>query len=152
MTIFRFFMQHLPTQSNPFSFLTRISPTTARSSIHTQDVLKVLISINRSSHRRSSVRKGVLRNFVKFTGKHLYQSFFFNKVAAGLRPATLLKKRLWHRCFPLNFAKFLKTPFLQNSPGQIARPMPVGRARAHKTSETHQIFRARKFYRLKKIH
>ena len=29
---------------------------------------------------------------------------FFNK-AAGLRPATLLKKRLWHRCFPVNFVK-----------------------------------------------
>ena len=26
--------------------------------------------------------------------------------------ATLLKKRLWHRCFPLNFAKFLRTLFL----------------------------------------
>ena len=36
---------------------------------------------------------------------------FFNKVA-GLRPATLLKKRLWHRCFPVNFAKFLRTIFL----------------------------------------
>ena len=24
----------------------------------------------------------------------------------------LLKKRLWHRCFPVNFAKFLTTPFL----------------------------------------
>ena len=23
--------------------------------------------------------------------------------------ATLLKKRLWHRCFPVNFAKFLRT-------------------------------------------
>ena len=29
-----------------------------------------------------------------------------------LRPATLFKKRLCHRCFPLNFAKFLGTPFL----------------------------------------
>ena len=29
----------------------------------------------------------------------------------GLRPATLLKKRLWHRCFPANFAKLLRTPF-----------------------------------------
>ena len=28
-----------------------------------------------------------------------------------LRPATLFKKRLWHRCFPINFMKFLKTPF-----------------------------------------
>ena len=40
--------------------------------------------ILRSSHRRCSVKKGVLRNFVKFTGKHLCQSLFFNKVA-GLR-------------------------------------------------------------------
>ena len=89
---------------------------------------------------RCSVRKGVLRNFTKFTGKHLCQSLFFNKVikketvaqvfscefceiskntfsyrttpvAASdnsclrkllilnrlkLRPATLIKKRLWH--------------------------------------------------------
>ena len=31
------------------------------------------------------------------------------------RRATSLKKRLWHRCFPVNFAKFLRTPFLQNT-------------------------------------
>ena len=35
-------------------------------------------------HRRCSGRKGVLRNFRKFTGKHLCQILFFNKVA-GLR-------------------------------------------------------------------
>ena len=29
-------------------------------------------------------KKGALRNFVKFTGKHLYQRLFFNKVAGGL--------------------------------------------------------------------
>ena len=34
---------------------------------------------------------------------------------AGLRSATLLKKRLWHKCFSVNFAKFLRTPFLQNT-------------------------------------
>ena len=28
---------------------------------------------------------------------------------------TLFKKRLWHECFPVNFVKFLKAPFLQNS-------------------------------------
>ena len=74
---------------------------------------------DRSSHQRCSMKKGVLRNFAKFTGKHLCQSLFLNKVA-GLRsllqknlwhPATLLKKRLWHRCFPVNFAKLLRTPF-----------------------------------------
>ena len=35
----------------------------------------------------------------------------FNEVA-GLRPAILLKRRLWQRCFPVNFANFLRIPFL----------------------------------------
>ena len=61
--------------------------------------------------RRCSMIKAVLRNFAKFTGKHLCHSLFLNKVV-GLRPATLLKRRLWHRCFPVNFVKFLRTSFL----------------------------------------
>ena len=36
-------------------------------------------------------QKGVLKNFAKFTGKHLCQGFFFNTFA-GLRSATLLKR------------------------------------------------------------
>ena len=52
-------------------------------------------------------KKGVLRNFAKFTGKQLCQSLFLNK-ATGLRPATLSKRRLWHRYFPVNFVKFLR--------------------------------------------
>ena len=63
----------------------------------------------RSCHQRCSVRQRVLRNFEKFTGKPLCQSLFLIKLQ---RPATLLKKRLWHRCFPVNFAKFLRTPFI----------------------------------------
>ena len=43
--------------------------------------------------RRFSVKR-VLKNFTNFTGKHL-------------RPATLLKRRLWYRCFAVNLAKFL---------------------------------------------
>ena len=34
-------------------------------------------------------------------------------------PANLLKKRLWHRCFPVNFVKFLRTPFSQNTSGRL---------------------------------
>ena len=49
---------------------------------YTSNLIAVLC---RSSHRRCSLRKGVLRNFSKFTAKHLCQSLFFNKVA-GLRP------------------------------------------------------------------
>ena len=33
----------------------------------------------------------------------------------GARPATLLKKRLWHWCFPANFVKFSRTPFSQST-------------------------------------
>ena len=40
------------------------------------------------------MKKGVLRNFIKFTGKHLCQSLFFN-------------------------VKFLRTPFLQNTSGRL---------------------------------
>ena len=69
---------------------------------------------SRSSHQTCFVRKGVLRNFAKLTGKHLCQSLFFNKVA-GLRDATLLKKRLWHSWFPASFAKFVRTPFIQKT-------------------------------------
>ena len=60
------------------------------------------------------MKKGALIDFTKFTGKHLRQSLFLNKVT-GLRAATLLKKKLWHKCFPVNFAKFLRTPYLQNT-------------------------------------
>ena len=49
---------------------------------------------------------------------YLCHCLFFNKVA-GLRSATLLKKRLWHRHFPVNFAKFSRTPFLQNTNGWL---------------------------------
>ena len=74
--------------------------------------------IFRSNHHRCSLKTDVLRNFTKFTATHLCQSLFFNKVA-GLSSATLLKKRLWHRCFPVNFAKFLRICFLQNSSGRL---------------------------------
>ena len=59
-------------------------------------------------------KKGVLRNYTNWTGKHLYQSLFLNKVT-DLRPATLLKKRLWRRCFSVNFMKFFRTLFILNS-------------------------------------
>ena len=65
--------------------------------------------IARSSRPDVFCKRGVLRNFAKLTRKHLRQILFFNKVA-GLRPATLLQKSLWHRYFPVNFVKFLRTP------------------------------------------
>ena len=67
---------------------------------------------------RRYVKKKLLKIFAKFTEKQLRQSLFFNK-AAGMRPeaCNFSKKRLWRRCFPVNFAKFIRTPFLQNTSG-----------------------------------
>ena len=91
----------------------------------------------RSSHWMCSIKKGIRRNFTKFTGKHMCQSLFFNKLA-GLSPATLLKERkrdsgtgvflwilwnfyehLFHRtplddCFWQIFCKLGVLKFLQN--------------------------------------
>ena len=58
---------------------------------------KFCILLCRNSDPDVFCKKGVFGNFTKFTRKHLWQSLFFNK-NAGLRPAILLKKRLWHRC------------------------------------------------------
>ena len=50
--------------------------------------------------------KGILKNFAKFTGKYFCRN---------LKPETLLKKRLQHRPFPVNFAIFLRTYYLYNT-------------------------------------
>ena len=61
---------------------------------------------HRTPPAATSEKKVLLEISQKLTWK-LCHSLFFNKVA-GLRPANSLKKRLWHRCFPVNFVKYLK--------------------------------------------
>ena len=70
-----------------------------------------------SSHWWFSVRKSFLKNFSKFTGKHLCQSFCFNTCRP--KACNFIKKRLWHKCFPENFVTFLRTSFLQNKSGWL---------------------------------
>ena len=53
--------------------------------------------MDRSSHWRCSIKKMLLK----------------------ISPATLLKKKLWHWCFLVNFAKFLRTPFSKNTSGRL---------------------------------
>ena len=54
-------------------------------------------------------KKGVFRNFAKYTGKHLCQRLFFNKVAEACKKETLAQVFL-------NFAKFLRTLFFRTPP------------------------------------
>ena len=51
----------------------------------------------------------VLKNLAIFAGRHLCWSLFDEDV--GLKVCTFIKKRLQHRCFPLDIAKFLRTAF-----------------------------------------
>ena len=62
------------------------------------------------SSQRCSMKKVVLKNISKFTETTYARISFFNKVVG---------QRLWHRFFPVNFMKFLKTPFLQNTSGRL---------------------------------
>ena len=106
---------------------------------------KIFETIFRSSCLERFYKKGVLekysvlKNFTKFTGKHLCQSLFFNNVT-GQGPPTLLKKSLWHRCFPVNFAKFLRTPILQNISGGLFLTVPVTPLIYCNTLHNHQIY------------
>ena len=61
-----------------------------------------LLLLFRSSHQRCSVRKGVLRNFAKSTGKYLCQSLFLN----------FIKKETLTQVFFCDFCEIFKNTFL----------------------------------------
>ena len=56
--------------------------------------------------------------------------FLFNK-GAGLQARNFMKKRLQHKCFPMKFATFLRTPILKNMlpghPGLLLGDYALGR-------------------------
>ena len=53
-------------------------------------------------------KKGVLRNFAKSTGKHQYQSLFFNKVAGA---CSFIKKETLAQVFSCEFCEICKNTF-----------------------------------------
>ena len=71
-------------------------------------MLLAYIAILRSSRLEVFCKKGVLKHFAKFIGKLLCRSLIFHKVAGRLG------KRLQHRCFSVNFARFFVTLNLYN--------------------------------------
>ena len=72
------------------------------------------IKFRKSIINRWSIKKLFLKNFAIFTGNHLCWSHFFNE-NLGLQSCSLIKKRLQHRCFPVNITKFLRIPVLKTS-------------------------------------
>ena len=76
--------------------------------------------MDRSSHQRCSVKKGVLRNFAKCTGKHLCQRLFFNKVT-GLSPlltglSNFIKKEALAQVFSCEFCEIFKNTYFYRTP------------------------------------
>ena len=63
-------------------------------------------------------KKIALKKFAVFTGKHLFQSVFFNKVAGW--DLQLHYKRDLHRCFPVTFAKLLRTHFFNRTSSEAS--------------------------------
>ena len=81
------------------------------SHLHSSKTISLnLLKTIRSSCPVMFFKKSVHKNLAQFTGKHLYCRLFFDK-GFHIRPATLLKKKLRRRCFPVNFSKFLKISF-----------------------------------------
>ena len=66
------------------------------------------VAISEANLCRGSTKHGFyktfLKNFVKFIEKDLCQSLFFKTFCN-------FKRRLWHKCFPLNSEIFLKPTF-----------------------------------------
>ena len=48
--------------------------------VSTYEQFFIQLTLNRSNHRRCSIKKVVLRNFAKFIGKHQCQSLFLIKL------------------------------------------------------------------------
>ena len=72
-------------------------------------ILYFLKLSNISENVQSFYKVSILKDFTKFTRKHLCRSIFFNKFAV-LQPVTLFNKRLQCRCCLENFAKFTSDP------------------------------------------
>ena len=79
-------------KANHKFFKTDPIPRLSEAAVQSCYVKKVFLEISPSSQENNCARTS------------------FNKVT-GLRLTTLLRKRLWHKCFSVNFVKFLRTPF-----------------------------------------
>ena len=70
---------------------------------------ELALQVTEAVVQRCSVKKMFLEIWQNLRW-NICARLIFNKVAS-LSHANLLKKRLWHRCFHVNFVKFLRTSF-----------------------------------------
>ena len=108
-------------------------------------LLPSLIRINRIIDQKCLILLFLTNTFTSFFAWYRLSLFFFDKVTGNMfkvnnkdittkpmasfccfyllvlniLPATLLKQRLWYRCFPMNFVKLVRTFFLQSTSGRL---------------------------------
>ena len=70
----------------------------------------LFLKISQNSQENNCARVSFL---VKLQAKHTQtiRRQFADELFKCFWPGTLLKKKLWHRCFSVNFVKFLRTSF-----------------------------------------
>ena len=81
----RYFPNYAILHRHLYGFLNQLKQSSSKQRVNTGTMNFLQYILDRSSHKRCSKEIGVLKNFTKFTIKHLCQSLFFNK-AAGLVP------------------------------------------------------------------
>ena len=69
---------------------------------------------DRSTRPEVFCKNGVLRNFAKFTGKHLCQNLFFNKVVG--KACNFIKKESLAQVFSCEFCEISKKTFFYRTP------------------------------------
>ena len=80
-------------------------------------IMTQILSLVYLVNLRCSINKVFLK-ILQNSLKNTFLKSLFNKVA-GWKPVTLLKKRLQHRCFPVNLVKYLSARFSQNASGRL---------------------------------
>ena len=76
---------------------------------------KIILSVDRSSRLEVFCKKGALKNFAKFTGKHWYGSLFYNKVAA-CKACNFIKKENPINVFSCGFHEIFKDTHREKAP------------------------------------
>ena len=75
-------------------------------------ILPVKNPLGTRSHQRCSMQKDVLRNFTKFTGKHLCQSLFFKK-SCSPKACNFIKKEILAQVLSCEFCEISKNTFFK---------------------------------------
>ena len=91
-------------------------------------------------------KKGVLKHFAKFRGKQLCRILFFYKMQADY--CRCAEKRLLHMCFPIKFARFLRTSFFKNISGRLILDMKFFQAIFYTHTRNIWDFSKKNFWKL----